>query len=300
MRIRTNSLERKSNVRETRAKLFLMMEGTDTEPLYFQEFFAGKEDVEYLPFERDIHELGWSNPYLLMNELKLELGRDIEELSYADFMPFLIRHLKSSNPTLDIGLFKQKFNDRLHKKRCNLKDFCSSSTIEEIFQDLKNTSFIGLLYEGLGDVLNDFSNLIGGDYSFDAGIDRIALVVDRDHHSFSESQFDAVVRDGEENHVEIYVTNPCFEFFLALHLSKMMDVDKNALLENKKSDDYTFVHHELLKLDPTFTKERYDAQRYVASCKTAIFNLSYYEQDLRRLKNNVGSNLSSLLEKYLS
>ena len=79
MRIRTNSLERKSNVRETRAKLFLMMEGTDTEPLYFQEFFAGKEDVEYLPFERDIHELGWSNPYLLMNELKLELGRDIEE-----------------------------------------------------------------------------------------------------------------------------------------------------------------------------------------------------------------------------
>ena len=300
MRIRTSSLERRSNVRETRAKLFLMMEGTDTEPLYFKEFFAGREDVEYLPFERDAQELGWSNPRLLMNDLKLELGCEITELSYGDFMPFLIRHLKIDNPTLDISLFKRKFNDCLHQKRCNLKEFCSKETIEEIFKDLKNTSFIGLFYEGLGDVLCDFSNLIGGDYSFDAGIDRIALIVDRDWHSFSESQFDAVLRDGEENHVEVYVTNPCFEFFLALHLSTLEGIDKEALLKNEKSGDYTFAHLELLRHDPNFEKAKYDVQRYVASCQTAISNLSHYEQDLKRLKNHVGSNLASLLQKYLS
>ena len=298
MRIVNKSLERTSAVRDDPSKLFLMMEGIDTEPIYFKEFFLDRKDILYLPFERDVNDLGWSNPYLLMTQLKLELQCGLDKISYADFMPFLVRYLKDNNTELNVSLFKKEFNNCLTKNHILPSHLCSESVIKQIFETLKTTSFVELVYKGLDDIKESFSSLVENHY-YDKEVDEIALVVDRDKYSFSKSQYDKVVKDGKEKGILVFVTNPCFEFFLSLHLSDMRSINKSALLNNSKTNGITFAHSELLKLDPTYKKEEFDAANYISNIQTAITNLSFYEQRIEKLENNVGSNLAFFLKKYL-
>ena len=274
MRIKNENLDRISDSKTTPSKLFLMMEGVDTEPIYFKEYFLNKRNVEYLPFERSKNDLGWSNPSLLMNQLLLELNCELSTFTYAEFMPFLVRYLKNTNQFLDVSAFKREFNSCLSKKGALPSMSCSEQLIDAVFEELKTTSFLDLIYQGLNDVKRDFSNFVESYYDEDA--DEIALVVDRDRLSFTEEQYEKVIRDGKDNNISVYVTNPCFEFFLALHLSDMLNVDKNALRENLKTNNITFAHSELLKLDPEYKKENFDVNKYISQTETVVRHLRLY------------------------
>lgn len=299
MRIRTRTLDRKSETIEVAPKLFVMLEGVDTEPLYFSSFFDKNKDVVYLPFERDDSDLGWSNPKLLMDQILLELNpATINSLTYSEFTPFIVRHLRNKDTELDVSAFKRLFNNKLTSRGIKLKRDCIKvEVINSVLEELKELSFIDIVYNNFDDVIGSFNHFVE-DKSYSSEIDKIALIVDRDKESFSEQQYEYVVQKSIENNIDFYVTNPCFEFFLALHLSDLLNIERSLFLENKKEDDKTFAHRTLLDLDSSFDKEEYDVEKYISNIPTVLENLKYYESDINKLKNSVGSNLSTLLIKY--
>lgn len=297
MRIGNSSLERKSEYLSFVPKIFVMMEGTETEPLYFKELFSSIKNIEYLPFERDLNDLGWSNPLVLMNEIKLELNTEQIDLTYREFIPFLIRYLKKENSDLDVSLFKKEFNDLLSKlKITNKNQSIDESIVELALSKLKETSFRNLVYGGLDDFKNTFTSLRDESSPYNPSTDRLILIIDRDKDSFSTNQFYKVLQEAKNNNVEIFITNPCFEFYLALHFSDLKHVPENDILENKKTNGVTFCHNLLLGYDSTYTKGFYDTRKYLNKTDTVIVNIQKYENDLSRLENKVGSNLDSLLK----
>lgn len=299
MRIKNISFSRKSEMCDVLPKVYVMMEGTETEPLYFKELFHGIRDFEYLPFEKDALDLGWSNPLLLINQLKLELDSNTINLSYAEFLPFIIRYLRKKNQTIDVSLFKKEFNDKLAKKGIkNRNNIVSEEIIESILIDLKGTAFINLVYDGLEDFKNEFAHLREDEHPYNPDTDKLVLIVDRDKKSFSESQYDKVIENSEKYGVDLYVTNPCFEFFLALHFSDLKHISEQDLLENKISDDITYVHSILLSYDQSYEKDNYDVQKYISNLGNVINNIKKYENDICKIKNKVGSNLLGIIEKY--
>ncbi len=297
MRIGNSSLERKSEYLDLVPKIFVMMEGTETEPLYFKELFSNIKNIEYLPFERDLTDLGWSNPLVLMNAIKLELSTEQIDLTYREFIPFLIRYLKRDNSDLDVSLFKKEFNDLLTKQRViNKNQIMDEAVVESALKQLKETAFKNLVYSGLSDFKNTFTSLRDESSPYNPSTDRLILIIDRDKESFSTSQFMKVLKEAENNNVEIFITNPCFEFYLALHFSDLKHISEIDILENKKTDGITFCHNLLLGYDPTYTKGYYDTKKYLNKIDTAKVNIQKYENNLTRLENKVGSNLDSLLE----
>ena len=69
--------------------------------------------------------------------------------------------------------------------------------------------------------------------------DRFCLIVDRDKNSFIERQYDELLSYVQAGKVSLFVSNPCFEFWLLLHFGDCKDYDQQKLLDNKKSGKKT-------------------------------------------------------------
>lgn len=130
------------------------------------------------------------------------------------------------------------------------------------------------------------------------GIDHIVIVVDRDKHSFKEEQYNEVMQGCVDNNLGLYVSNPCFEFWLLLHFGEVENIDEQKLLENKKIGKRTFVEVELRRLMP-YHKNRYDADKLVKCWKFAVKNEKNFSESLKELKDNVGSNVGNLVEEIM-
>ncbi len=106
------------------------------------------------------------------------------------------------------------------------------------------------LYAEAKNVINESDN-----YFPDNG-DQLCLIVDRDKHSFSDSQYDELLEHEREGELKLYVSNPCFEFWLLLHFSDCKHLDQNMLIENAKGDNKRTLTENLLRdyLDGSYNK----------------------------------------------
>ena len=113
MRIRnSNELSsRISEVREERIKIFAMLEGATTEPNYFSTLFNDKRfsNIEYLYFEKDDKEKGWSNPKKLINYLQVFITNEATKLSFGEVKKIIFDVINNES-LLDIVAFKTSFN----------------------------------------------------------------------------------------------------------------------------------------------------------------------------------------------
>lgn len=89
-----------------------------------------------------------------------------------------------------------------------------------------------MINENFENIVLDLPNIFD-DITFASGIDKIVLVVDRDASSFSTEQYDYVLNKCQKEGYEFLVSNPCFEFYLALHLSDCKHLDIDKLSENQ-------------------------------------------------------------------
>lgn len=69
--------------------------------------------------------------------------------------------------------------------------------------------------------------------------DKVLIVIDRDFHSFTSSQFDKVINICENNNYLLGLTNPCFEFFLYLHFSNTENMNEESLEKLSKNAKIT-------------------------------------------------------------
>lgn len=290
-------------------KYFLVYEGSDTEVLYFDAVDSMREDIginpliELVPIIRSYSEEGWSNPKKMLDRIIENLEESkTKRISYETL---LNRFMDYFYETKIITTSKVQANS-IWKTMCR---FCEENLQKTLSEDVENIeNACNLICEELQEeyelkhVIAEISNIIKeGGLTYAEGFDKICLIVDRDMKSFvslpGNDQYTYVVDRCKEKDFELYVTNPCFEFWLLLHFDQVFEVDKDKLLENPKvTAKRRYAEQELRRIWPGYTKSSYRAEELVRDVDRAIENEKEFCEDVALLKNSVGSNLGKLIE----
>ena len=182
---------------------------------------------------------------------------------------------------------EEKLEVSLGEKVDNLQMAC-----EMIFDILKEESKLENIVADIPRIINNSA------LTYSEEIDKICLIVDRDKDSFTSAQYDYVVEQCENRNYGIYITNPCFEFWLLMHFDDVKELDPELLLENPKvSAERRYCEQELRKRIPKYSKSQYDAIGLVRNVEKAIRNESLYCENEKELKNKIGSNVGMLIRE---
>lgn len=136
---------------------------------------------------------------------------------------------------------------------------------------------------------------------YDKSIDKVCIIIDRDKGSFKKKQYDRVVQICKTENYDLGISNPCFEFWLLLHLCTASDYDKQEILNNKKqSKRKTFVEKKLAEnLQGSYNKSNLKFDQFKDNIKNAIKNYKLYETDIEKLKDNIGTRVGVILEEMI-
>lgn len=292
---------------EARKKYFLVYEGEKTELRYFEAVNELREEpglalnplIELVPIVRSYSEDGWSNPKKIVKRLI----ENIEEerngtTSYETLLNWLMEYLQdqgniANDPAVIKGIWvtllwicEEKLKvSSLRQTVDNLQETC-----EKIITFLSQET--GL--EGLMVAVTEIIDHAGIIYA--EGLDKICFIVDRDKESFTADQYDYVLEECQKRRFGLYLTNPCFEFWLLMHFDDVSELDQEQLLENPKiTSKRRYAEQELRKRIPGYTKSEYDAMALVRNVDIAIQNEKKFCEDINGLKNTVGSNVGLLI-----
>jgi hypothetical protein len=290
-------------------KYFLVYEGSDTEVLYFNAVDSMREDIginpliELVPIIRSYSEEGWSNPKKILDRIIENVEESkTKRISYETLLNRIMDYFYE---------IKIITTSRVQARSIwnTMSRFCEENLQKNLSEDVEDIeSSCNLLIEELQKefelehVISDISNIIKeGGLTYAEGFDRICLIVDRDRESFvstpENNQYAYVVDKCREKDFGLYVTNPCFEFWLLLHFDEVIQVDKNKLLENPKvTAKRRYTEQELRKIWTGYTKSSYRAEELVKNIDKAIENEKQFCEDVVLLENSVGSNLGRLIE----
>ena len=310
MREKKNFAERTRISKEdrTRKKYFLVCEGNRTEGIYFNTINELKDKIginpliEIISIERTYTEEGWSNPKKILEQLLKDL-KEIEngKISYKTLVDKII----------EIIMEDEKISSKI------LKEISSEKMIENIKNDIESLDNIVenveedcefllnmiikklfLTIEEIPNILETvLKNIENKQITYSEDIDKMCLIVDRDKKSFKEEQYNYVKEECKKKNFKLYVTNPCFEFWLLLHFDEVHLINKEELLENKRaSSKVRFVESELKKYFP-YNKNKYNAELLIEKIDLAIENEKRFCEDIERLKNELGSNVGLLIQE---
>lgn len=308
MREKHNFAERTKVLKsdEERKKYFLVYEGKDTELLYFEAVNQLKDDIklnpliELIPIVRSYSEDGWSNPKKIVDRMIQNIQESQTGLvSYETILNWIMEYFVEegyivNNRTLAKNVWntlawicEEKFKVSLNETVKNVDIVC-----EKILEYLNKECI-------MSDLIIDISKIIDyGKFTYAEGFDKICFIVDRDKNSFTEKQYDYVVSKCEEKHYGLFLTNPCFEFWLLLHFKDVILLDKDKLFDNPSvTAKYKYTENELRKRMSGFKKSKYNAASLVKNIDVAIENEKKFCENINDLKNNIGSNIAILIKE---
>ena len=289
-------------------KYFLVFEGNRTEEIYFNAINELKDKIginpliEIISIERTYTEEGWSNPKKILEQLL----KDLEEIENGK-----ISYKTLVDKIIEIIMEDEKISSKI------LKEISSEKMIENIKNDIESLDNIVenveedcefllnmiikklfLTIEEIPNILETvLKNIENKQITYSEDIDKMCLIVDRDKKSFKEEQYNYVKEECERKSFKLYVTNPCFEFWLLLHFDEVHLINKEELLENKRaSSKVRFVESELKKYFP-YNKNKYNAELLIEKIDLAIENEKRFCEDIERLKNELGSNVGLLIQE---
>lgn len=137
-------------------------------------------------------------------------------------------------------------------------------------------------------------------------VDRFAIVIDRDMHSHSRDSLEKIITAASAKNVICCLTNPCFEFWLLLHLEdvEVLKLPETlvALKENRKiSKAHTYASSYVSKIarhkkrisESTFNKF------YKLNLQKAINGAAEFSINPLELLDEVGSSVPLLLNEIL-
>lgn len=289
---------------EVRQKYFLVYEGENTELVYFDAITELRENlklnplIELVPIVRSYNEEGWSNPKKMVDRIIQNLEeRDSGKVSYETILNWIMDYLQSegilaNNRTLAKYIWKT-LEWICHEKlgvSLNMSTEGVQSACEQIICFLKKETDLKTLME-------DASKIIGyGNLTYAEGLDKICFIVDRDRKSFTTIQYEYVMEQCRIRNFGLYLTNPCFEFWLLMHFEDVRNLDEKQLLENPLvTAKRRYTEQELRNRLPGYEKSRYDALTLVKNIDIAIKNENRYCEDLEKLESAIGSNIGLLI-----
>lgn len=144
------------------------------------------------------------------------------------------------------------------------------------------------------------------EYNFRA-TDEFWLIIDRDDwEKIHHVDFDALYDDCEkEKNFFIALSDPCFEFWLILHLKKLEDIaeaDKGKILKNEKvSAKHNFIDLYLADCigDGRGYNKRPKASVFMPKVKEAIENAKLIRDLSKRIPGGLSTDVYKLVEKLI-
>ena len=131
--------------------------------------------------------------------------------------------------------------------------------------------------------------------------DEFAVLIDRDMQTHSESNMSECIKYCRDNGYKCYIANPCFEFWLLMHLADIEvefgdQLDK--IKENKKvSEQHTFVSKEVSDRAHHGKSGINFARRYLPYMDKAVIQAKKFPDDEYELVDSIGCNLWRLIEE---
>lgn len=291
--VRSNSRKRKC-----KKKYIFVFEGEKTEKQYFEGIYNYKDDLE------------------------IDSLIDIQILErYDETMSNQLSVVKSLDDYIKQTLLMQK-NEKIIKKE--IITIINSSDIEEYgikdkILKLLNEYIVDNNYEeNIYYFIDEVNNLISDSeeniriliddiialkerLEYDHQIDEVCVIIDRDKGSFKKFQYDEVVKICKQNNYNLGISNPCFEFWLLLHLSDCKEYNIEDIRINRKvSKSKRFLEKQLAnKLNGSYNKSNIKFEQFKDNINTAIENQKLYESDIEKLENNVGTRVGSIIENMM-
>lgn len=253
--------------------IFLSVEGDETERTYFQNLNEHL-DANLIQIEVLRHRCGdgYSDPVHV-----IELLEEYINLRHGELIP----------DVLPIT-FKEKYSKDFIKK------YLAGDS--ELIEEKKKQFSEDLLKIGIDIEYRRYLQ------SFNRDMDYFAVVLDRDCGSHSRRLMQECLYKCNENNYGCFVTNPCFEFWLLLHLCDVKaefspEELKELCLNKKVSDTHTTVSFEVSKRahhKKTISSGKF-IKLYYPNIAKAMKNAESFSTDFPDLFDNLGSNLPKLL-----
>ena len=292
MRIKETFLpERISEKKKYLPKYFIASEGRTTEPKYFEKLNQSiiSENVTIINLLRDYINLGNSNPTYLLKLLQEFLDNKDSEVSVAE-LKNKISNWNHENPgKINLDMINEEL-DKLYKSNDYKIPY---DELEDLFMHL----FKSDVYK---DLASHFSlYFLAQNVTYSPVTDSLNMVIDRDKDSFTEKQYDEVMKFCADNNVNLYVSNPNFEFWLLLHFKEIENEDKQKMFENPKVNNSRRYLEKRLHDICKYTKRRFSFEPFEKNIYEAILRERNYEENVHKLKNNLGTNVGKLVEKMI-
>lgn len=132
-------------------------------------------------------------------------------------------------------------------------------------------------------------------------LDEFAVLIDRDMQTHSESNMFECIKYCRKNGYKCYIANPCFEFWLLMHLADIeaefgSQLDK--IKENKKvSEQHTFVSKEVSDRAHHGKSGIHFISKYLPYIDQAVIQAKKFPGDENELVDSIGCNLWKLIEE---
>lgn len=296
--------------REAKKKYFLVYEGEATEQIYFEALIEHRDEIginpliELVPVVRSYSESGWSNPKKILDRVLLNLEEDEKQIiSYETLLNWIMEYLYdtkilTTSRVMARGIWNILSTVCQNQIGVLLKDEVKDiqGSLELLLAALAEETETTHLVDGIPSIIKEQS------FTYDAELDKICFIIDRDRKSFISSpendQYGYVLNKCLENGFGFYLSNPCFEFWLLLHFDEVLELDKDKLLANEKtSSKRRFTEQELRRLLPGYSKSKYDSEELLKRIDKAVVNEKQFCENDIELEYSVGSKVGMLVEE---
>ena len=276
-RLRSSAFERseESNLIEPKKVIFLSVEGDETERTYFTHLGETLDSsIIHIEVLRHRRGDGYSDPIHV-----IELLQEYLDVRQGALIPNVILNqivAKYSNEIIQTYL----------------------TTPDELDQRLKNSIQSDLLLLGIDVEYRRYLQ------RYDSATDFFGVVLDRDCGSHSRKVMEDSVNYCQGKGFHCYISNPCFEFWLLLHLCDVMtefgDEERKQLLLNPTiSAHHTQASFEVSKR--AHHRKRISQavfmEKYYPNIEIAIRRSKNFALQFPKLYDKLGTNIPELLEK---
>ena len=140
--------------------------------------------------------------------------------------------------------------------------------------------------------------------TFDKETDYFAVVLDRDSGNHSRELMEACYKLCEENGYGCFVTNPCFEFWLLLHLCDVKTECAEEQLEQFKENPR--ISHQHTAISREVSARAHHGKRiglasfdeyYFPQIAHALLNVKQFKTSYPEILDDLGSNLPQLFDE---
>lgn len=284
--------ERETAIVDYRKKYFIASEGSATEPKYFEKLNDSiiKENVSVINILRDYACQGYSNPTHVVKLLQAFIDNSFNGITVRELKNKLANWTHENPNKIDFTSVLTEIN-QIYKSD---DDRIPYDNLDDLFMRL----FREEVYE---DVIKNFAKYVmAQDVTYSPVRDTLNMVIDRDKDSFTDEQYDKVVKFCEDNNVNIYVSNPCFELWLLMHFDEFDKENPDDLFLNKKvnTSGKRYLEKRLNEICK-YKKNSIDFSKFEPGIKKAIQREKKLAEDVTKIKYELGTNVGILVNNIL-